>query len=346
MKQIIKISQITIGIFLIIAVISVLLLSQKGQVKKATTESNTVPKAIDKSTEPSTKPVDNSEPIQNMQENANHISSPAAKTEKYELPLSAPNPEIYLQTKTDNTSMKEDDKAKSKSDLPEHVMRWREIVTHFDDLYSVSQVREIRNRYLDDYCKTSLKASHAENRKELKEGRAAAKTILAEGTKELEKVYEVYTKVDDKAQYEALLAIGELLYKNDDCNKAIISCEQALKGLTKDRLKAQAYYYMSQCYAKLQKMDECKKCEQIIALEFPKEAKEIHYRQSSRTIEGLMREVAFCYESAEKYHFMAYQAPNKKNAEKLIELRDKMLSFSVDMFNMEIMRGGEIMSEK
>jgi tetratricopeptide (TPR) repeat protein len=343
MKQANKVIQKAIGILLIISVISILIWVKKENVSILTRGTE----AVDSSTEsiPS-KPNENlGKSTQHLTENTiQTTSSVVTEPVKNDTPALISNTEINSLPQNDNAALKKDNKTQNISDLPEHVMRWREIVSHFDDLYSASKVREIRNRYLDEYCKISLKASHAENRQDLKEGRDAAKAILAEGTKELEQVYEAYTKTDDNAQYEALLAIGELLSKNEDCNKAIVSCEQALKGLNKDRLKAQAHYYISVCSAKLQKSNDADMHMKTIMTDYPKEAKQIYYRQSAKTLESLMRNVAFYYENAEKLHFMVYQATTGDNAQKLIELRDKTLALADRLCDSAIMgKGGMIM---
>jgi tetratricopeptide (TPR) repeat protein len=325
---------------LIITVVGLLLMSvamliwlKKVDLNEIATVDNIAMIAVDDNIESaSAKPVDKLGPIQSMEEERNRRFSSA---ELDSLP-SAWNTKANLPTRVDHISSSADAETQFQSDLANHVIRWREILTRLDDVYSAAQIRAIRDRCLRDYCATSLKASQMIDRQERNACRDAAKSILVEGIKELEKVYE--TSNDEHERYEALLALGELRFKNEDYRKAVTSCKQALEGLTQKRLKAQAHYYMSRSYAKLQKKDDANYHIEVILNDYPDEAKKLYFNQSSTSLESLMRNVAFCYEKAERLHFLALRAP--KRAARLIEMRDRVLAIADRFFDIE--KGGSI----
>ena len=150
---------------------------------------------------------------------------------------------------------------------------WRYLQADLNDVYSVGNVRMIRNLIIQDYLNLYHKIFDEQDRnmKIILDG--YAKKELGEKLQTLRGLAEnAETKTEEN---EAYLALSEINLTANNYSKACDYAQRVVADSEQEVLLAQAYYYLRIGYAKQGKAEKAEDYSRVLLKEFPKQANRI-----------------------------------------------------------------------
>ncbi len=225
----------------------------------------------------------------------------------------------------------------SSSAMSDGVQSWRNILEDLDNIYTKSNVSEIRDTFIKKYLDKSEHANQQQDWTRRNMYRVSAISQLKKAASHLEELYK--TTTDHALKEECMLAIAELSHKAEDYDKAITWGKKVISETSDKKLQAHAYDYIVKSFARSGDVTNAQKFRELFFRNLHDETRKFYgggdiAKEETYELEALMRILAFHYEMAEGLGDMAVQFPEL--AAGLRERRDNQIAIAQDAFNSAI----------